>query len=541
MGASAQSIPAALSMGDRAAPVVVPVSAAEPEVTTRRVAAFIVMIFGMFMAILDIQIVSASLAEIQAGISASADEIPWVQTSYLIAEVIMIPLSGFLSRALSTRYLFVISAAGFTITSILCSTATSIQEMILWRACQGFIGGGMIPTVFASAFAIFPRSRQAAVTPLIGLVATLAPTIGPTVGGYLTDLFSWHWLFLVNVLPGIVVTAASWFLIDFDKPDFKLLRQFDWIGFLTMAGFLGALEYVLEEGPTDNWFDSDTITLGVAFSAISGVFFFWRVLTAKAPVVDLSAFRDRNFWTGSLFSFVLGVGLYGLTYLYPVYLARVRGYSALQIGETLFLTGVCMFFMAPISGQLMRRGVDPRLMLALGFAGFAVGTYQASLMTKEWDFNELLIPQILRGISLMLIMIPVTNTALGTTPPQKLKNASGLFNLTRNLGGAVGLAIINTLLNKRLDLHLARLHEQVAWGRATAEDTLAKMTQQMARFGSDASLAATKKLAQLVRTQATVMAIADVFMALTVLFLAIALLAPIMRRPNPAAGAGGGH
>jgi MFS transporter, DHA2 family, multidrug resistance protein len=541
MGASAQSIPAALSMGDRAAPVVVPVSAAEPEVTTRRVAAFIVMIFGMFMAILDIQIVSASLAEIQAGISASADEIPWVQTSYLIAEVIMIPLSGFLSRALSTRYLFVISAAGFTITSILCSTATSIQEMILWRACQGFIGGGMIPTVFASAFAIFPRSRQAAVTPLIGLVATLAPTVGPTVGGYLTDLFSWHWLFLVNVLPGIVVTAASWFLIDFDKPDFKLLRQFDWIGFLTMAGFLGALEYVLEEGPTDNWFDSDTITVGVAFSAISGVFFFWRVLTAKAPVVDLSAFRDRNFWTGSLFSFVLGVGLYGLTYLYPVYLARVRGYSALQIGETLFLTGVCMFFMAPISGQLMRRGVDPRLMLALGFAGFAVGTYQASLMTKEWDFNELLIPQILRGISLMLIMIPVTNTALGTTPPQKLKNASGLFNLTRNLGGAVGLAIINTLLNKRLDLHLARLHEQVAWGRATAEDTLAKMTQQMARFGSDASLAATKKLAQLVRTQATVMAIADVFMALTVLFLAIALLAPIMRRPNPAAGAGGGH
>ncbi len=538
MAATAQPIPAAIPTAALNAP---PLASAEPQVTTRRIVAFVVMIFGMFMAILDIQIVSASLAEIQAGISASADEIPWVQTSYLIAEVIMIPLSGFLSRALSTRYLFVISAAGFTLMSILCSTATSIQEMILWRACQGFIGGGMIPTVFASAFSIFPRNKQSVISPLIGLVATLAPTIGPTVGGYLTDLFSWHWLFLVNVLPGIIVTTVSWFLIDFDKPDFKLLKQFDWIGFLTMAGFLGTMEYVLEEGPTDNWFDSDAIAVGVAVSAASAVFFFWRVATTKAPVVDLSAFKDRNFWTGSLFSFVLGVGLYGLTYLYPVYLARVRGYSALQIGETLFLTGACMFVMAPISGQLMRRGVDPRVMLAVGFTGFAVGTYQASLITTDWDFNELLIPQILRGISLMLIMIPVTTTALGTTPPQKLKNASGLFNLTRNLGGAVGLALINTLLNKRLDLHLARLHEQVAWGHTAAEETLAKLTEQMARFGSDAQLAATKKLAQLVRSQATVMAIADVFTALTLLFLLIAVLTPIMRRPSSGAGGGGGH
>ena len=342
------------------------------------------------------------------------------------------------------------------------------------------------------------------------------------------------------MLPGIVVTAVSLFLIDFDKPNFKLLRKFDWIGFLTMAGFLGALEYILEEGPTDNWFDSDHITMGVFFSATCAIFFFWRVLTAEHPVVDLSAFKDRNFATGSLFSFVLGVGLYGLTYLYPVYLARMRGYSALQVGETMFVTGICMFLMAPISGKLMQRGVDPRLMLALGFTGLAAGTWQVSLMTVDWDFYELLVPQILRGVSLMLIMIPVTTTALGTTPPWKLKNASGLFNLTRNLGGAVGLALINTLLNKRLDLHLARLHEQVTWGRAAAEEALAKLTAQMAHFGSDASLAATKKLALLVRRQATVMAIADVFWALTVLFLLIALLAPIVRRPNPQGG-GGGH
>ena len=214
------------------------------------------MVFGMFMAILDIQIVSASLSQIQAGLSASQDEVAWVQTSYLIAEVIMIPLSGFLSRAFSTRYVFVISAAGFTLMSLMCSTATTINEMIVCRALQGFIGGGMIPTVFASAFTIFPRSKQPIISPIIGLVATLAPTIGPTVGGYLTDVFSWHWLFLVNIPPGIMVTLAAWYLIDFDKPDFSLLPRFDWTGLIAMAGFLGALEYALEEGPSKNWFET---------------------------------------------------------------------------------------------------------------------------------------------------------------------------------------------------------------------------------------------------------------------------------------------
>jgi MFS transporter, DHA2 family, multidrug resistance protein len=536
---TAASIPAGRIPAPAAPAAARPAGTDEQPVTARRLTAFLVMVLGMFMAILDIQIVSASLSEIQAGISASADEIPWVQTSYLIAEVIMIPLSGYLSRALSTRTLFVISAAGFTLMSVMCSTATSINEMIVWRALQGFIGGGMIPTVFASAFTIFPRSKQPVITPLIGLVATLAPTIGPTVGGYLTDLFSWHWLFLINVVPGIIVTVVTWFLVDFDEPDYSLLRRFDWPGFLTMAGFLGTLEYVLEEGPTDNWFDSDTITIAAVVCVLSCVAFFWRVLTAKSPVVNLSAFTNRNFATGAAFSFVMGIGLYGLTYLYPVYLARVRGYSALQIGETMFVTGLCMFIMGPISGRLMRK-IDPRYMIALGFIGFALGTWQASYVTKDWDFNELLIPQILRGVCLMLIMIPITNAALGTLAPQKIKDASGLFNLTRNLGGAVGLALINTLLNKRLDLHLARLHEQVSYGSTAAEETLARLTQMMARFGSDAQLAATKQLAQMVRQQAVVMSIADVFLALTVLFVAIAFFVPLMRRPN-FGGGGGGH
>jgi DHA2 family multidrug resistance protein len=506
----------------------------------RRLAAFIFMVFGMFMAILDIQVVSASLSEIQAGLSASSDEITWVQTSYLIAEVIMIPLSGFLSRVLSTRIIFFISSAGFTLMSYFCSRATSIDEMIVWRALQGFIGGGMIPTVFASAYTIFPRSKMPIVAPIIGLVATLAPTIGPTIGGILTDWFSWHWLFLVNIGPGIVVSLGAWFLIDFDEPDYSLLKHFDWTGLIAMAGFLGALEYALEEGPSKDWFQYQPVAIAIAISGVSAAVFFWRAFTARQPIVDLTAFEDRNFWTGSLFSFVLGIGLYGLTYIYPVYLAAVRGYSSLMIGQTMFVTGVCMFICAPISGRLMTK-VDPRLMIAVGFGGFALGTLQASYVTADWDFWELLVPQILRGFSLMLCMVPINNLALGTMPPDRIKNASGLFNLTRNLGGAVGLALINTTLDKRMDLHIARLHEAVSWGHAAADETMAKLIAGFASRGSDATLAATKQLSLMVRRQAEVMALSDVFLGLTVIFVALVALAPIMRLPQMSGEPIGGH
>ncbi len=507
---------------------------------TRKLITFIAMVFGMFMAILDIQIVSASLAEIQAGLSASSDEVAWVQTSYLIAEVIMIPLSGILSRAFSTRYLFFASCAGFTAMSFLCSTATTIDQMIVYRALQGFVGGAMIPTVFAASYTIFPREKQPVVGPLIGLVATLAPTIGPTIGGYLTDLFSWHWLFLVNVGPGIVVSLMAWFLIDFDEPDLTLLERFDWWGLLGMAGFLGGMEYVLEEGPQKDWFSEELVLICFVVSVLGAVLFFWRAFTARQPIVDLSAFQDRNFAFGSLFSFVMGIGLYGLTYVYPIYLSRVRGYNSLQIGETMFVSGLCMFLAAPIVGRLMGK-VDPRLLIGIGFTGFALGTWMASGITKDWDFWELLVPQMLRGFSLMTAMVPINNVALGTLPPARLKNASGLYNLTRNLGGAVGLACINTLINDRWDLHLQRLHESVAWGHEQAEATLSALTQAYGAMGSDAAVAATKRLALLVRGQALVMSLGDVFLALTVLFVALVAVTPLMSRPGRAGAGADAH
>jgi DHA2 family multidrug resistance protein len=467
-----------------------------------------------------------------------------VQTAYLVAEVIAIPLSGFLSRALGTRLLFAGSAAGFTLASIMCGLSTSIDQMIVWRAIQGFLGGGMIPTVFASAYIVFPRSRQPIVAPIIGLVATLAPTVGPTIGGYLTEALSWHWLFFINIGPGIAVALATYTLIDFDKPELALFKNFDWTGLLSMAGFLGALEYVLEEGPKNDWLDDRSVAFFALVSAVSAGVFFYRVLTAKAPIVDLSAFKNRNFALGSLFSFVLGVGLYGLTYLYPVYLAQIRGYNALMIGETMFVSGLAMFLTAPIAGQLAAR-TDPRAVLITGFLFFALGTWLMTDLTKDWDFWELLWPQIFRGVGMMLAIVPITNTALGTLPPELIKNASGLFNLTRNLGGAVGLAALNTLLDDRTDLHIARLNEAVNWARGPANEMLANLTAKFQALGAgtDAASMALKQMAGMVRQQSTVMGFADVFLVLTVLFIALAALGLIMKRPAPAAPAagGGGH
>nr|WP_209740106.1 DHA2 family efflux MFS transporter permease subunit [Aureimonas populi] len=510
-------------------------SAAPDAIPTRRIVAFFAMVFGMFMAILDIQIVSASLAEIQAGLSASSDEIAWVQTAYLIAEVIMIPLSGFLARMLSTRILFTLAAGGFTAASALCATATSIDQMIVYRALQGFIGGAMIPSVFAAAFTIFPPSRRAFVSPMIGLVATLAPTIGPTVGGYLSNTLSWHWLFLVNVPFGILVTITVWNLVDFDEPELSLFGKFDWLGLAGLAAFLGSLEYVLEEGPLNDWFDDRAISVFAVVTVAGAILFFYRCFAAREPIVDLSAFANRNFAFGSLFSFIMGVGLYGLTYLYPVYLSRIRGYDSLMIGETMFVSGVAMFVTAPVSGILSRK-LDPRVMMAVGFAAFALGTWMITSLTQDWDFQELLIPQILRGFGLMMAMVPINNISLGSLPPERLKGASGLFNLTRNLGGAVGLAVINTMIQDRSALHYERLAESVSWGRRMVDDRMAEIAASLGTHGVDGQAGATARMVDIVRQQASVMAFADIFLTLTALFVALCALTLFLKKPPVASG-----
>lgn len=525
---------------DTTADTPIPAAAAPVErIEPKRIFAFVIMVFGMFMSILDIQIVSASLSEIQAGLSASSSEVSWVQTAYLIAEVIAIPLSGFLSRAFGTRLLFAISAAGFTISSFLCGFASTIEEMIVWRALQGFLGAGMIPTVFASAHTIFPRSKFHIVAPIIGLVATLAPTVGPTVGGYITDLMSWHWLFFINIVPGIGITLGVLALVDFDQPNFALLERFDWWGLLFMAGFLGSLEYVLEEGPQYEWLQDTSVAIFAAVCFVSAIAFFLRVFSAEEPIVDLRTFSNRNFAIGCVLQFCIGIGLYGLTYIYPRYLAEIRGYSALMIGETMFVSGATMFLMAPVVGRLMQK-VDVRYIIAFGLVTFALGSWQMTWITRDFDFYELLMPQILRGVGMMCAMVPTNNVALGTLEQHLVKNASGLFNLMRNLGGAVGLAVINQVLNDRTDLHISRLHDRVTWGNAKAVETLDMFTQRMQGMG-DAAMMALKELSQIVHRQAAVMGYGDAFFMLTLFYVGLSLLVLLLKKPAAAAAGGGGH
>jgi DHA2 family multidrug resistance protein len=268
--------------------------------------------------------------------------------------------------------------------------------------------------------------------------------------------------------------------------------------------------------------------------------FFWRALSRDEPIVDLGAFRDRNFAFGSLFSFVLGVGLYGLTYLYPLFLGRIRGYDSLMIGHTMFVSGLAMFFTAPVVGILSRK-VDLRILMLVGFLGFALSTWMLTGLTSDWDFWELLVPQVLRGMSLMMCMVPINNLALGTLPPERLKNASGLYNLTRNLGGAVGLALINTVLANRGALHYERLAETVNWSNPEVMAQMDAMQRALAAKGLDGQRGALQQMIGQITQQATVMSFIDVFTILAALFASLAVLILALKKPAPRGGPAAAH
>jgi len=522
-----------------AAPVVAPAPGSERHASLRDWAGVLAMVFGMFLAIMDIQIVTSSLAQIQGGLSATADEIGWVQTSYLIAEVVMIPLSGSLSRLLSTRVLFVISAVGFTLMSAMCATATSLSQMIVYRAAQGFIGGAMVPTVFPVVYTLFPPRQLAPLMVIISLILNLSSTLGPTIGGYLTDTYSWHWLFLVNIVPGTAVAIAVWLLIDIDKPDRSLLRYFDVVGLVLMAVFLGCFEYALEEGPRWDWFADNTILAASVASATAAVLFFWRVFAYRQPIVDLRAFANRNFALGSLYTFVIGTGLYGATYVIPLFLAEVRGYSSLQIGETVVVAGAVQLLVSPLTNILARK-LDLRVMLAIGMALFVVAVYLNAFMTDQEGFAELFVPQAVRGIALMFCFLPANLIALGTLPPSQLKNAAGLYNLMRNLGGAIAIAAIGTILNNRLWFHWNRLIEDVNPARPAVQHFLDAQSSRLgAMVPGDPSRAALELLAQMVERQALVMSFNDVLMVMGGAFLVGLPLTLLLRRPRSAVS--GGH
>lgn len=491
---------------------------------------FFSMAIGVFMAVLDIQIVASSLQKIQAGLSATKDEIAWVQTSYLIAEVIIIPLSGWLARVFSTRYLYVISAGGFTLASLLCAFAWNLPSMIVFRCLQGFIGGAMIPMTFTVIYILFPPRLQPAMTIVLGLIVTMAPTIGPVLGGFLTETYNWELLFLINIIPGIIVCITVWLYLDIDQPEWALLQKIDFVGIALIAVFLGSMQFVLEEGASKQWFEDHLIVALTIVAVISGIAMLIWELKNPHPIIDLYAFRNINFAIGCCYSFVLGVGLYTVIYLTPIYLASVKGLNSLEIGYYLMVVGMFQLLSAFIAGPLEKK-IDLRWMLCLGFGLFALGSWLNSDLTAESGYWDFFWPQAIRGSALMLCFLPINTLALGLLPVEEVKNASGLYNLMRNLGGAIGLAVANTQMVYFTKAYYATLRESVTATSYHAQEMLEGLTASMSQMNlPDPDLAALKQITGFALREAEVMTFNILFQVLAVVFLASLTVAPFLKK-----------
>ena len=517
-----------------------PLDDPETMASRRKYLIFAVMAFGQFMALIDIQIVAASLNEVQAGLSAAPDEISWVQTAYLMAELVMIPFSAFLTQALSTRWVFALSAGLFTLSSVLCGMAWSIESMIAFRALQGFVGGAMVPTVFSTGYVLFSGKQRAMIPAILGMVSVLAPTLGPTVGGWITDAWGWRWIFYINVVPGALVCVASLALIRIDRAALGMLRRLDWVHLASMAAFLAGLEYVLEEGPKNGWLDDSGIAVGVWLTLLSFGLFLERSFRSSGPIVVLTPFRNATFAFACVFNLVIGFGIYAGTYLVPLFLGRVRGYNASEIGTTVFISGIAQLLGVPLAAALSQR-VDPRFVITAGLTLFAAGLWLFSFMTPEWGFAALFWPQVVRSFAIMLCIVPSVGLALGHFAGPQLRYASALFNLMRNLGGAIGIAVVTTWLDDFGRLHYLRLGEAMGASPREAVAFVTALAGRMTSYTPDADRArqiAEALLAQLTRREALTLAFDDVFRLMAYAFLAALMLVPLCR-PAPVEGAKG--
>jgi DHA2 family multidrug resistance protein len=370
----------------------------------------------------------------------------------------------------------------------------------------------------------------------MGLIVTLAPTVGPTLGGHLTEWANWRWLFFINAPIGLLVLFGVWRWGDFDKGDPSLAKGFDWIGLGVMATFLMSMQYVLEEGSKNDWFQDDAI-LGLTVVAVTtGVAFVWRSLTYRQPIVELRAFGNRNFMVGVTMTFITGAALFGGTFLLPLFLGRIRGFSASQVGTAMAVSGVSMFLAGPIAGRLARK-LDPRILMCGGFALVAGGMWQAHEVNTQWGFWEFASVQALRGVGVMIAMIASQQVTMSTLPPQMVKNASGLVNLSRNVGGAVGLAVLNTSLTTRTAAHLQELANALDPTRYGAYGMLSGLIERMQSLGAiDPEGAGRKAFFGMLQKQATTMAFGDAF-ALVAAAASVASIAALFARPAKAPAA----
>ena len=498
---------------------------------------------GAFMAVLNIQIVNASLADIQGGIGAGIDDGGWISTSYLIAEIVVIPLSGWLAQVFSVRIYLLTNAFLFLVFSAACALAQDLPQMIVLRAIQGFTGGVLIPLAFTLIITLLPKAKQPIGMALFAISATFAPAIGPTIGGYLTENFGWQYIFYVNVAPGAVMIGMLYFSLEASPMKLSLLREGDWPGIVSMAIGLAALQTVLEEGNKDDWFGSPFIVRFAIIAAIALPLFVAIELTAKKPLLNLRILFRRNFGFGVLANFLLGVALYGSVYILPVYLSRIQGYNSEQIGMVLAWTGLPQLLLIPLVPRLMKR-IDPRILIGIGFALFSASNFMNIYMTNDYAADQLLWPNIIRAIGQAIMFAPLSAVATAGIEPENAGSASALFNMMRNLGGAIGIAGLQTLLAKREQYHSNVLSQSVSVFEQATRSRLDQLTQYFMNHGVidhvDAAHRAYVALGKVIQKQAFILGFSDTFFTLGVALI-VALLAGLFLQQPDRLDAGGAH
>jgi DHA2 family multidrug resistance protein len=534
------------TLGNTSSPIsdIQPAAApATPAVSVKTWIAVIGSTLGAFMAVLNIQIVNASLTNIQGGIGAGIDDGGWISTSYLIAEIVVIPLSGWLAQVFSVRIYLLTNAFLFLVFSAACALAQDLPQMIVLRAIQGFAGGVLIPMAFTLIITLLPKSRQPIGLAMFAVSATFAPAIGPTIGGYLTENWGWQYIFYVNVVPGAVMIGMLYFSLDAKPMKLSLLREGDWAGIITMAIGLSALQTVLEEGNKDDWFGSPFIVRLAVIAAIALTLFIVIELTASKPLLNLKLLFRRNFGFGMLANFLLGIALYGSVYILPVYLARIQGYNSEQIGMVLAWTGLPQLVLIPLVPRLMKR-FDPRIIIGIGFALFAGSNFMNIFMTNDYAADQLLWPNVVRAIGQALCFAPLSAVATAGIEHENAGSASALFNMMRNLGGAIGIAALQTLLTKREQYHSNVLMQSVSLFEQATRTRLDQLTQYFMNHGVidrvDAAHRAYVAIGNVVQKQAFILAFSDTFYLLGVALI-VALLASLMLKKPDHVDAGGAH
>ncbi len=498
---------------------------------------------GAFMAVLNIQIVNASLADIQGAIGAGIDDGGWISTAYLIAEIVVIPLSGWLAQVFSIRIYLLTNASLFMVFSAACALAQNLPQMIVLRAVQGFSGGVLIPMAFTLIITLLPKAKQPIGLAMFAISATFAPAIGPTIGGYLTENWGWEYIFYVNLVPGALMIGMLWYSLEAEPMKLSLLREGDWFGIGTMAIGLSALQTVLEEGNKDDWFGSPFIVRLSIVAAVALSAFLWIELTAKKPLLNLRLLGRRNFGFGILANFLLGVALYGSVFILPVYLSRIQGYNAEQIGMVLAWTGFPQLLLIPLVPRLMQR-FDARIIIGIGFALFAGSNFMNIHMTNDYATDQLFWPNVIRALGQALVFAPLSAVATAGIEAENAGSASGLFNMMRNLGGAVGIALLQTLLTKREQYHSNVLMQSVSMLEQATQARVEKLTQYFISHGVidriDAARRAYVAIGKIVQKQAFILAFSDLFLLLGAALI-VALAASMMLKKPGQLDAGGAH